>query len=82
MLSDKELIKFTNKVVNEQPEIFEALVEFEKTGKVPKFTYKRRYNFTLDPELFKKFKIICETKGIKMSTKIEQYIREEILNKV
>ena len=78
MLSDKGLIKFTDKLLREQPEIFESLLEFEKTGRVPKFTYKRRYNFTLDPNIFKKFKEYCEKKGIKMSTKIEQYIKENI----
>jgi len=78
MLSDKELIKFTDKILKEKPEVFEALIEFERTGRVPKFTYKKRYNFTLDPELFNKFRVFCEKKGIKMSTRIEYHIREDI----
>ena len=80
MLSGKELIKFTDKMLKEQPEIFEALLEFEKTGRVPKFTYKKRYNFTLNPELINKFRGYCEKKGIKMSTRIEQHIKEDIGN--
>ena len=78
MLSDKELIVFTDKLLREKPEVFEALLEFEKTGRVPKFTYKKRYNFTLDPELVNKFRVFCEKNSIKMSTRIEQYIREEL----
>lgn len=79
MLSDKELIKFTDKLLREQPEIFESLLEFERTGRVPKFTYKRRYNFTINPALFNKFKNFCEKKGIKMSTRIEQHLKEDVI---
>ncbi|MBI2672564.1 hypothetical protein HYX16_06540 [Candidatus Woesearchaeota archaeon] len=78
MLSGKEMIKFTDRLLKENPEVFEALIEFEKTGRVPKFTYKKRYNFTIDPELVNKFRVFCEKKGIKMSTRIEQHIREDI----
>ncbi|MDP4012437.1 MAG: hypothetical protein Q8R00_02420 [Candidatus Nanoarchaeia archaeon] len=78
MLSDEEMLKTTERLLREQPEIFDALLEFERTKKVPKFTYKKRFNFTLDPLLINKFKVFCEKKGIKMSTRIEQYIREDI----
>jgi len=78
MLSDERLIQITDRLIKEQPEIFDALLEAEKTKRVPKFTYKKRVNFTLDPTLFNKFRAFCEKKGIKMSTRIEQYIREDI----
>lgn len=81
MLSDEGLIKNTERLLKEQPEIFEALLEFERTKKVPKFTYKKRVNFTLNPELFRKFRDSCEKKGIKMSTRIEQLMREDVNNK-
>ena len=42
MLSDKGLIEHTRRLLKEQPEIFEALLEFERTKRVPKFTYKKR----------------------------------------
>lgn len=77
-LTDKRLIETTERLLKEQPEIFDALLEFERTKKVPKFTYKRRFNFTLDPMLMNKFRTYCEKKGIKMSTRIEQHIREDI----
>lgn len=80
MLSDKGLIENTKRLLKEQPEIFDALLEFERTRRVPKFTYKKRVNFTLDPILFNKFKNYCEKEGIKMSTKLEQYIREKMSN--
>ena len=78
MLSDKELIKTTERLLKEQPEIFDALLEFERTKRLPKFTYKKRVNFTIDSTIFNKFRAYCEKNGIKMSTRIEQYIREDI----
>ncbi|MEW6063465.1 MAG: hypothetical protein AB1571_03815 [Nanoarchaeota archaeon] len=78
MLSDEGLIKTTERLLKEQPEIFDALLEAEKLKRVPKFTYKKRVNFTLDPMLFKKFREYCEKHGIKMSTRIEQHIKEDI----
>lgn len=78
MLSGKEMLKTAEKLIREQPEIFDALLEFERTKKVPKFTYKKRFNFTLDPMLVNKFKVLCEKKGIKMSKRIEQHIIEDI----
>lgn len=80
MLSDKGLIETTERLLIEQPEIFDALTEFERIKKVPKFTYKKRVNFTLDPEVFRKFRKACDRKGIKMSTRIEQLIREDVKN--
>ncbi|MBI5871473.1 hypothetical protein HZB88_00095 [archaeon] len=77
-LSDKGLIKTTERLLREQPEIFDALLEFEKTKKVPKFVYKKRVNFTIDSVLFKKFRDFCEKKGLKMSTRIEQLIGKEV----
>ncbi len=80
MLSDKGLIETTERLLVEQPEIFDALMEFERIKKIPKFTYKKRVNFTLDPEIFRKFRKACDENGIKMSTKIEQLIREYLKN--
>ncbi len=78
MLSDKGLIETTERLLKEQPEVFEALMEFERTKKISKFTYKKRVNFTLDPELFRKFRDSCDKKGIKMSNRVEQLMKEDI----
>ena len=41
MLSDKEVISLANKIIKEKPEVFGALLEFEKTGKLLKFKCKK-----------------------------------------
>ncbi len=78
MPSGESLVETGKRLLREQPEIFEALMEFERTKRVPKFTYKKRYNFTLDPLLVNKFRTYCEKNGIKMSTRLEQHIRKDI----
>lgn len=74
-----EIAKKAIEIIKKNPEYFEALVEFEKTGRLSKFTYKKRVNFTIDSDLLKKFKLLCEEKGIKMSTQIERLIKNFIL---
>lgn len=78
MLSDREMLKTVDRLIKEQPEIFDALLEFERTKRVPKFTYKKRVNFTIDAELFRRFRQYCNKHGIKMSARIEQHILEDV----
>ena len=44
MLSGKELVRLAKKAIEEHPKMFEALLIFEKTGKLPspKFFKTRR----------------------------------------
>ncbi len=39
---------------------------------------KERYNFTIDKELFDKFREYCKENCINMSAKIESYIKKEV----
>ena len=77
MQSDK-ILKNVRRIVKEHPEYFEALVEFERTKKLPKFSYKKRVNFTLDEKLFRKFREYCRSQGFKMSSFLEKIIYEKI----
>lgn len=78
MLSGKEIVKTALKVIKEKPEIFDALLEFERTGKVPKPYYKVRANFTIDKTILKKFRDYCKKKGYNMSALIENFIEQKI----
>ncbi|MEK6861073.1 MAG: hypothetical protein AABY07_03815 [Nanoarchaeota archaeon] len=42
MVSGKELVRLAKEAIKEHPEMFEALLEFERTGKLPKPNYKIR----------------------------------------
>jgi len=73
-----EIAKKAIEIVKRNPEYFEALVEFEKTKKLPKLKYKERANFTIDSDLLKKFREFCKGKGMKMSPRIEYLIRKDV----
>ena len=78
MVSGKEIVRLAKKAIKEQPEAFEALLEFERTGKLPKIGYKTRANFTIDAALLRKFREYCKKNGMKMSAVLEKYIKEEL----
>lgn len=78
MLSGEKLLKKADKLIKEHPEMFEALLEFERTGKVPKPIYKKRANFTIDKKILKKFREYCEKQGYNMSKLIERFMEMKI----
>lgn len=78
MLSDNTIVRRAKKVIKENPEYFEALVEFEKTKKLPKLNYKRRANFTIDSRLLRDFRNYCRENRLNMSNLIESYIKKEL----
>lgn len=65
------------RIIRENPEVFEALEEFEKTKKLPKTSYRRRINITIDAGLLRKTRQYCDSRGIAMSRLIERQLREE-----
>ena len=77
MLSDK-IIDKAKKIIKENPEYFEALVEFEKTKKLPRLNYKKRANFTIDFKLLKEFREYCKERNLNMSNILEKHIKEEL----
>lgn len=78
MPSGKQLVKLAKEAIKEHPEAFEALMEFERTGKLPKLTHKVRANFTIDSSLLQNFRIYCKKHGKKMSAVLENYMEEEL----
>jgi len=72
------LAERAKKLIEKKQDLFIALEEMDRTGKLSKLRYKKRQNFTIDEELMKKFREYCKKKGIKMSTKIEELIKREL----
>ena len=74
------MVELAKKAVNEHPEVFEALLEYERTGKLPKPNPKIRANFTIDAKLLRSFRVYCGKHGYKMSSRIEKFIESELKN--
>ena len=78
MPQNKKPIDLAREAIAEHPEAFDALMEFEKTKKLPKFTRKKRANFTISDDVFRQFRRYCEENGMKMSTKLEQLMLDTL----
>ena len=72
-------IELGKKIIHKTPKVFEALLEYERTKKIPKLNYKTRANFTLDSDVFRKFRSYCNDKGLSMSHIVEKHLKEEVL---
>ncbi len=73
-----QLYKYALQGIKKHPEIFSALEEFERTKKIPKFTYRKRIDITIDENILKKFKAHCQEKGLNMSRIVEKYMKETL----
>ncbi|MBI4152451.1 hypothetical protein HY495_01960 [Candidatus Woesearchaeota archaeon] len=78
MASEPKLIDYALRAIKAHPQVFEALAEYDRTGKMPKTTYRERINLTIDSHLLQKFKKHAEEKGLNMSRVIEKHIKEEL----
>jgi len=63
-------------------ELFEALAEYDRTGKLPKLSYKKRIDITIDARLLRQLKEYCIKHGFKLSQLIERHMREELARTV
>ena len=77
-MHSNSLYYYAAKAVKENPEVIEALMEFERTKRVPKISRKRRIDITVDDTVTRKFKAWCEKKGIPVSRAIERMMIERI----
>jgi len=68
------------KGIKEYPEIFSALEEFEKTKRIPNFSYRKRLDITINENILREFKNYCRERGLSMSRVIELHLKEELKN--
>jgi len=76
----QRIIEKAKKIIREKPELFAALEEFDRTGKLKKLKYKERATFTIDEEIMMKFRVYCEKNNMKMSSVIEEMIKSKVKN--
>lgn len=74
----QSFLEKAREVIAKNQDVLAVFEELDRTGKFRKRTYKVKSSFTLDEELFNKFRAYCKQNGINMSGRIESYIREEL----
>ena len=77
-MSSSEFLLRAKKIIKENPRMFDALLEFERTKKLPKLAYRERINLTIDENLLREFKKYCKEQGYNMSRLVEKYIKQEL----
>lgn len=75
---DKKFIETAKRIIKQNPEVFEALMEFERTKKLLKLTRKERINITIDSDLLRKFRSYCRKNNKVISRVVESYIKKEL----
>ena len=75
MRSSNKFLKIAKRIAREDKEIFDTLIEFEKTQKIRN---KTRLNFTIDKNIATKFRKYCLKNKINMSAKIQECMEKMI----
>lgn len=78
MKEQKTFFDKAKKVIAENPDMFSVFEEFDRTGKFRKRTYKTRPSFTIDEDLFNRYRNYCKKNGLSMSARIEDFIKKEL----
>jgi hypothetical protein len=66
------------RLIRANPDLFEALVEFEHTRRMPKLGRKVHVDFTLDADLVRELRREAAKRGLKMSPVVEQLVRNQV----
>ena len=74
----KSFGKLISGVIDRNPGVFDALLEFERTKKLPKTVYKERLDITIDGHLLREFRRYCKERGFVVSRLIEKHVKEEL----
>ncbi|MEK6822393.1 MAG: hypothetical protein AABY13_01080 [Nanoarchaeota archaeon] len=72
MQSKPRFVDYALKGIRENPEVFDALLAFERTKRVPKTTYKRRVDITVDETILREFKALCAKQDVPLSRAVER----------
>lgn len=78
MTKQKTFLEKARKFISENEDAFNVFEEFDRTGKFRKRTYKIRPSFTIDEDLFNRYRNYCKKNGISMSARIENFIKKEL----
>ena len=65
-------------LIHEYPEVFESLLEFERTKRIHKLYRRKRLNITIDENVLRKFKSYCGSRQINMSRLLEKKMVDEM----
>jgi len=75
---DSPELAAAKRVIRKYPEVFQSLLDYETTKKIPKLYRRMRLNITIDENILRDFKAYCRKNNINMSRFLESRMREAI----
>ena len=78
MKKEQTFFDKAKKVIDENQDMLAVFEELDRTGKFRKRSYKIRPSFTIDEDLFIRYRNYCKKNGISMSARIENFVRKEL----
>lgn len=75
-------VELARQIINKYPEVFESLLDYERTKKIPKLYRRKRLNVTIDENILRDFKQYARSKSLNISRFIEQRMSEELSKKI
>ena len=73
-------VKRAKNIIARYPEVFESLIEFERTKKIPKLYRRKRLNITIDENILRDFKSYSRKNSINISRFLEKNMLEAMKN--
>lgn len=77
-MPSSNFLKTARRLIHENPEVFEALMEFERTKRLPRVILRERVNVTIDSLLLRRVKRYCKERDIPLSRLVEKHLKEEL----
>ena len=77
-MSSNNYAQTAKRLIAEHADLFDALLEFERTKKMPRLSRKKRVNVTLDADLLRAFKREAAGRGAKLSPVLEQAMKRQL----
>ena len=77
-MSSNEPLERARRLIRKNQDVFDALLEYERTKKLPKLKRKTRIDVTVDRDLLREFRRLAPSHGAKLSPIVEMRLREQV----
>ncbi len=77
-MPENKFVHYALNAIQQHPQVFEALAEYDRTRKLPKTVYRERINVTINTDILRQFKHYARQKGLNVSRLVEEYFKQEL----
>ncbi len=74
-MRSSEYVAIARRQIREHADLFDALLEFERTKRMPRLSRKKRVNMTIDSSLYREVQREAKRRNIPVSSLVEKQLR-------